>query len=180
MSETFPLICQSPSRAAPRPTQFTYNCSMRVCVCVSQRVECVRADDDASDVSATLVAKCRIKQRAWYIKSPWVLGHVKAKCWNTQNFSDGVWWLRNLARTKSWWEASALRLPGTGNVCAARVESVWWAPGHDRLTLSGRPPDYRKSSVKGMPWVGVFMLEKSKVQMLDKFNKLNLNLHNFL
>jgi len=74
----------------------------------------VRADDDASDVSATLVAKCRIKQRAWYIKSPWVLGHVKAKCWNTQNFSGGggmasacgvcvvvVWWLRNLARTKS-------------------------------------------------------------------------------
>jgi len=46
-----------------------------------RRGECVRADDDASDASATLVAKCRIRQRAWYIKSPWVLGHAEAKCW---------------------------------------------------------------------------------------------------
>lgn len=45
--------------------------------------QCVRADDDASDVSATLVAKCRIKQRAWYIKSPRVSGHVEAKCRDT-------------------------------------------------------------------------------------------------
>jgi len=46
-----------------------------------RRGECVRADDDASNASATLVAKCRIRQRAWYIKSPWVLGHAEAKCW---------------------------------------------------------------------------------------------------
>jgi len=86
----------------------------------------VRADDDASDASATLVAKCRIRQRAWYIKSPWVLGHAEAKCWPYRELfgAVGMWmWCAatELGQGERLMRGESSRLPGK---CGCRSSGV--------------------------------------------------------